>query len=112
MSQFSVDGHFATQSILNHPYSTFLASAYKRYILIQLIQLSDIRQSLILSALFRTHCWNASGVAAFGKNHYNVANTLVPIRQKDKIYYRDGVCVALNGSNNVTYQAGIIFKND
>jgi hypothetical protein len=51
-------------------------------------------------------------VPAFGKSHYNVANTLGPITKKDKIWYRDSVCVALNGRNNVTYQAGIIFKTD
>jgi len=49
-------------------------------------------------------------IPAFGRSHYNVANKLEPLKKKDKILYRDSICVAINWRNKVTYQAGIFLK--
>jgi len=52
-------------------------------------------KTFIVSAIFRAHCWNACGFLPSG-SHYNVANKLEPLKKKDKILYRDNICVALN----------------
>jgi hypothetical protein len=70
----------------------------------------NIRQHLYSKRFISKTLLEHFPIPAFGKSHYNVANKLGPIRKKDKILYRESICVALNWRNKVTHQAGIILK--